>query len=206
MGARAVSGRTMAESTPAFSPLPRPPAGAPHVVLIVLDDLGFAQLGCFGSDIDTPAIDAIAAGGLRYNRFHVTSLCARRRARVCSPGATTTRSGMGFLTDIPIGLPGYDARIPRSAGTLPRILRDARLQHVRRRQVASRAALGAERVGAVRPLAARPRLRALLRLPQRRHQSMDAGAGARQRLHRAAGHAGERLPPDRGSRRRRPSA
>jgi arylsulfatase len=124
MRSQAVMGRTMAETTPAFEPLPRPPAGAPNVVLIVLDDLGFAQLGCFGSDIATPAIDGVAARGLRLNRFHVTALCSPTRACLLT-GRNHHAVGMGFLTDIPIGLPGYHARIPRSAGTLPRILRDA---------------------------------------------------------------------------------
>jgi len=64
MRRRAVLGRTMAESTAAFEPFPRPPDGAPHVVLILLDDLGFAQLGCFGSDVETPAIDGVAADAL----------------------------------------------------------------------------------------------------------------------------------------------
>jgi arylsulfatase A-like enzyme len=123
MRPKAVLGRTMAESTPAFEPLPRPPAGAPNVVLIVLDDLGFAQLGCFGSDIATPAIDAVSARGLRMNRFHVTSLCSPTRACLLT-GRNHHAVGMGFLTDVPIGLPGYNARIPRSAGTLPRLLRD----------------------------------------------------------------------------------
>ena len=124
MRARAITGRTMAESTAAFDPKPRPPAGAPNVVLIVLDDLGFAQLGCFGSDIATPSIDAVAANGLRMNRFHVTSLCSPTRACLLT-GRNHHAVGMGFLTDIPIGLPGYHARIPRSAIALPRILRDS---------------------------------------------------------------------------------
>jgi arylsulfatase len=102
----------------------RPPDGAPNVVLIVLDDLGFAQLGCFGSDIATPAIDALAAGGVRCNRFHVTSLCSPTRACLLT-GRNHHAVGMGFLTDVPVGLPGYNARIPRSAATLPRLLRDS---------------------------------------------------------------------------------
>lgn len=116
-------GRTVAESTPAFDPLPRPPAGAPNVVVIVLDDLGFAQLGCFGGDVDTPVIDGLAAGGLRYRSFHVTALCSPTRACVLT-GRNHHNVGMGFLTDIPTGFPGYDGRIPRSAATLPRILKD----------------------------------------------------------------------------------
>ncbi len=116
-------GRTVAESTPAFDPLPKPPAGAPNVVVIVLDDLGFAQLGCFGGDVDTPVIDGLAAGGLRYPSFHVTALCSPTRACVLT-GRNHHQVGMGFLTDIPIGFPGYDGRIPRSAATMPRILKD----------------------------------------------------------------------------------
>jgi arylsulfatase A-like enzyme len=116
-------GRTVAESTPSFDPLPRPPEGAPHVVVIVLDDLGFAQLGCFGGDVETPVIDRLAAGGLRYRSFHVTALCSPTRACVLT-GRNHHAVGMGFLTDIPIGFPAYNGRIPRSAATLPRILRD----------------------------------------------------------------------------------
>jgi arylsulfatase len=124
MTPRARIGRTIAQSEPAFSPLPKPRAGAPNVVMVVLDDLGFAQLGCFGSDIATPAIDRLAVGGLRYNRFHVTALCSPTRACLLT-GRNHHAVGMGFLTDVPIGFPGYDGRIPRSAGTLPRLLRDA---------------------------------------------------------------------------------
>lgn len=121
---RAVIGRTMAESTPAFPRAPRPPTGAPNVVLVVLDDLGFGQLGCFGSDLATPTIDRLAADGARYNRFHVTSLCSPTRACLLT-GRNHHAVGMGFLTDVPTGFPGYDGRIPASAATLPRILRDA---------------------------------------------------------------------------------
>ncbi|HEY6698703.1 MAG TPA: arylsulfatase [Acidimicrobiales bacterium] len=114
---------TIAESTPEFPSRPHPPQGAPHVLVIVLDDLGFAQLGCFGSDIDTPAIDGLAAGGLRYNRFHVTSLCSPTRACVLT-GRNHHAVGMGFLADLPTGFPGYSGRIPPSAATLARILRE----------------------------------------------------------------------------------
>ena len=117
-------GPTIRQSTPTFAPLPRPPAGAPNVLVIVLDDLGFAQLGCFGSDIATPAIDGLAAGGLRYSRFHVTALCSPTRACLLT-GRNHHAVGMGFVADLPIGFPGYNGRIPRSAATLPRLLRDA---------------------------------------------------------------------------------
>jgi arylsulfatase A-like enzyme len=102
----------------------RPPAGAPNVVAVVLDDVGFAQLGGFGSDIATPHLDRLARNGLRYNRFHVTALCTPTRAAFLT-GRNHHAVGMGFLADIPLAYPGYTARLPRSAATLPRLLRDA---------------------------------------------------------------------------------
>ncbi|MBX6391298.1 MAG: arylsulfatase, partial [Frankia sp.] len=101
----------------------RAPDGAPNVVVILLDDLGFAQFGCFGSDIATPAVDRLAAGGLRYNRYHVTALCSPTRASLLT-GRNHHAVGMGFLADLPTNAPGYTARIPRSAAALPRLLRD----------------------------------------------------------------------------------
>jgi arylsulfatase A-like enzyme len=124
MTERATIGRTIAESTPAFTPPTRPPSGAPNVVLVVLDDLGFGQLGSFGSDLATPNLDRLAAEGLRYNRFHVTALCSPTRACLLT-GRNHHAVGMGFLTDVPTGFPGYNGRIPASAAALPRILRDA---------------------------------------------------------------------------------
>jgi arylsulfatase A-like enzyme len=117
-------GFTAADSTPRFPREPKPPAGAPNVVVIVLDDTGFAQLGAFGSDIATPHIDALASGGAPFTRFHVTSLCSPTRASFFT-GRNHHAVGMGFLADIPLGFPGYHARLPRSAAPLPRLLRDA---------------------------------------------------------------------------------
>ena len=96
----------------------------PNVVIVVLDDLGFAQLGCYGSDVATPNIDALAGGGLRYNAFHVTAICSSTRACVLT-GRNHHSVGMGFIPEMPLRYPGYSGRIPRSAGTLPRLLRDA---------------------------------------------------------------------------------
>jgi arylsulfatase A-like enzyme len=115
-------GRTLRQSTPWFPERPRP-AGAPNVVVVLLDDTGFAQLGPFGSDIETPTIDRLAAEGLRYNRFHVTALCSPSRASLLT-GRNHHAVGMGFLCDMPTGFPGYSCRLPRSAATLARILRD----------------------------------------------------------------------------------
>ena len=107
-----------------MSAVRRAPQGAPNVVLVLLDDLGFAQVGCYGSDIATPVIDRLAAGGLRYNRFHVTALCSPTRAALLT-GRNHHAVGMGFLADLPTSVPGYTARIPASAPSLPRLLRQA---------------------------------------------------------------------------------
>lgn len=73
-------GRTVAESRPWFDEPPHPGEAAPDMVVILLDDTGFAQLGCYGSDIDTSHVDALAANGLRFTNFHVTPLCSPTRA------------------------------------------------------------------------------------------------------------------------------
>ena len=118
-----VIGRRVRDSRPWFAPRPKP-AGSPNVVVILLDDTGFAQLGPFGSDVATPNIDRLAAEGLRYNRFHVTALCSPSRASLLT-GRNHHSVGMGFLADIAMGFPGYTTRIPRSAATLAAILRAA---------------------------------------------------------------------------------
>lgn len=116
-----VIGRTRAESEPWWPPPPRPPDGAPNVLLVVLDDVGFAQLGCYGSDIETPTLDRLAAGGLQYTSFHTTALCSPTRACVLT-GRNHHACGMGRVIDLSTGFPGYDARIPRSCGFLPEVL------------------------------------------------------------------------------------
>ena len=95
--------------------------GSPNVVVIVLDDVGFAQLGCFGSDLDTPTLDGVAARGLRFTNFHTTALCSPTRASLLT-GRNHHAVGMGRITDLATGFPGYDGRIPRSAGFLPEML------------------------------------------------------------------------------------
>src|SRR5260221_7061184 len=107
-----VIGPTWRESTPWWPPEPSPPAGAPNVLLVVLDDVGFAQLGCYGSDIATPNIDGLASGGVRLANFHTTSLCSPTRACLLT-GRNHHRNGMGRIADLALGYPGYSGRIPR---------------------------------------------------------------------------------------------
>jgi arylsulfatase len=114
----------MSETTPDFLAYRRPPDGAPNILLVVLDDVGFAQLGCYGSPIETPHIDRLAGGGLRYQRFHVTAICSSTRAALLS-GRNHHAVGVGMTMETPLGFPGYTGRIPPSAALLPRVLRDA---------------------------------------------------------------------------------
>jgi arylsulfatase A-like enzyme len=117
-------GRDWRDSEPWWPPVPAPPPAAPNIVLVVLDDVGFAQLGCYGSDIGTPVLDGLAAGGVRLANFHTTSLCSPTRACLLT-GRNHHRSGMGRVADLAVGFPGYWGRPPRENGYLSEILRAA---------------------------------------------------------------------------------
>src|ERR671931_2452770 len=110
-------------SEPWWPPEPQPPAGAPNVLVIVLDDVGYAQLGCYGSDIETPNIDRLAANGVRLSNFHTTALCSPTRACLLT-GRNHHRNGMGRVADLAIGFPGYSGRIPLEHTFLSQVLRD----------------------------------------------------------------------------------
>src|SRR3954468_13305423 len=97
-------------------------AGSPNVMVIVLDDLGFAHLGCYGSDLATPNIDRLAARGLRFTNFHTTAICSPTRACLLT-GRNHHRVGMGMLPDLPTNFPAYSGVMPKSAATLAQILR-----------------------------------------------------------------------------------
>ena len=115
-------GRDWRDSEPWWPPDPAPPEGAPNVALIVLDDVGFAQLGCYGSEIRTPVIDGLAASGVRLTNFHTTALCSPTRACLLT-GRNHHRSGMGRVADLAMGYPGYSGTPPRENGFLSEILR-----------------------------------------------------------------------------------
>ena len=115
-------GRTVGESTPWWPEPSGAPAGAPDVVLVVLDDVGFSQLGCYGSPIATPAMDSLAAGGIRLSSFHVTPLCSPTRAALLT-GANHHAVGMGMVANWDTGFPGYRGRLPAHALTLADHLR-----------------------------------------------------------------------------------
>jgi arylsulfatase len=96
--------------------------GAPNVIVVVFDDLGFAHLGSYGSDLSTPNIDRLAARGLRFTNFHTTAICSPTRACLLT-GRNHHRVGMGMLPDLPTNFPAYSGVMPRSAATLAQILR-----------------------------------------------------------------------------------
>lgn len=96
----------------------------PNVIMIVLDDTGFAELGCYGSAIATPNFDRIAQNGIRFNNFHTTAWCAPTRACLLT-GRNHHSVGMGFFPHVELEHAGYTGRIPKSAGTLARVLRDS---------------------------------------------------------------------------------
>ena len=119
-----IIGRDWRDSEPWWPPEPAPPDGASNIVLVVLDDVGYAQLGCYGSDIQTPVLDGLAAGGVKLANFHTTALCSPTRACLLT-GRNHHRSGMGRIADLAIGYPGYWGKPPRENGYLSEILRAA---------------------------------------------------------------------------------
>ena len=120
---RGTVGRTIAESdAPQFPGLVRPPAGAPNIVVILIDDVGYGQFGTFGGQTPTPGLDRLAAEGLRYTRFHTTALCSPTRAALLT-GRNHHSVSTGVITEAATGYDGYTGLIPRSAGTVSEVLR-----------------------------------------------------------------------------------
>ena len=189
-------------SEPWWPPVSTPPEGAPNVVLVVLDDVGFAQLGCYGSDIDTPVIDGLAAEGIRLTNFHTTALCSPTRACLLT-GRNHHRSGMGRVADLAIGFPGYWGRPPRENGFLSEILRANGYAtyavgkwHLSPEEETNMATSRAH-------VAPRPRVRPLVRVPRRGDTPVRACALPRQPQRPAAACRRGRVPPERGPRRPR---
>jgi len=116
-------GRTLAESTPWWRPRVTAPEGAPNVVVILLDDVGFSDFGCYGGEIRTPNIDALAEGGLRMAGYTTVPMCAPARAALLT-GKDPHSVGCGWLTHANPGYPGYQAaEISRDAPTMAELLR-----------------------------------------------------------------------------------
>ena len=97
---------------PPIEPL-RPPAGAPNVLIILIDDAGFGASSAFGGPCHTPTAERLAAGGLKFNRFHTTALCSPTRQALLT-GRNHHSVGMGGITEIATGSPGYTSVLPNT--------------------------------------------------------------------------------------------
>ena len=111
------------DSVPDWSPFepPKAPDGAPNVVYIVLDDVGFSAMSCYGGPIETPNIERIAADGIRYTQWHTTALCSPTRSCLLT-GRNHTRNSMACITEAAVGFPNASGTIPPENGMLPEIL------------------------------------------------------------------------------------
>jgi arylsulfatase len=107
----------LVDSTPAWPPQVMPPEGAPNVLLILTDDVGFAAPSTFGGVIPTPALDDVAQAGLRYTQFHTTALCSPSRSALLT-GRNHHAVGFGNISELSGGFPGYNAIIPPEAQTI----------------------------------------------------------------------------------------
>ena len=116
-------GRTFAASESWWPPRTEAPEGAPNVVLVLVDDLGFSDLGCYGSEIPTPNIDSLAERGVRYGNFHVAPLCSPTRAALLT-GRNSHSAGVGFVAHVNPGFPGYVSQLPDNQPTLAEVFRE----------------------------------------------------------------------------------
>lgn len=114
-------GLTYADSTPCPIETVKAPKGSPNVVFLVLDDIGYGGLGCFGGPVDTPNIDRLAQGGLRYTNFHTTGICSPTRACMLT-GRNLHSVGVGSLMEFASGYPGYTTYLSKEAATMPEML------------------------------------------------------------------------------------
>ena len=186
------------DSEPDWSPFepPKAPDGAPNVLYIVLDDVGFSAMSCYGGPIETPNIDRIVDAGVRYTQFHTTALCSPTRSCLLT-GRNHTRNSMACITEAAIGFPNASGTIPPENGMLSEILGERGWNtymvgkwHLCPTDEMNLAAHAAQ-------LADRPRLRALVRVPRRRDEPVVSRPRLRQPPGRPAEAAGGGLPPHR---------
>jgi len=114
--------RSIQDSEPWWKPVPAARPGSPNIVVIYMDDLGYADIGCFGSEIETPNIDAIASRGLRFNHYTTHPICSPARAALLT-GRNAHSVNTGWLANNVGGFPGYSGELPLAAATLPEALR-----------------------------------------------------------------------------------
>ena len=116
-------GETYRDSTPDYPQPVTAPKGAPNVLLVLLDDVGFGMCSTFGGPVPTPHLDKLAKNGLIYNQFHTTALCSPTRAALLT-GRNHHSCGTGVIIEMGTGYPGYTGIIPRSTSVVAQTLRD----------------------------------------------------------------------------------
>lgn len=117
-------GRTAADSTPSWPTATAPAPGSPNIVVVLIDDMGYSDIGPFGSEIETPTLDRLAAQGIRMTNYHTTPLCSPSRAALLT-GLNPHRAGYGFVANADPGYPGLRLELADDVQTLPEILRGA---------------------------------------------------------------------------------
>ena len=116
-------GRTIAGSEPWWPPRPRAAAKAPNVVVVLVDDMGYSDIGCFGSEIVTPNLDRLATEGARYTNFHVNSMCSPTRAALLT-GRNSHAAGVSYVAHADPGFPGQAMELADDVSTVAEVLRD----------------------------------------------------------------------------------
>jgi arylsulfatase len=120
-------GRVFATSEPWWPQRKRAREGAPNIVVMMCDDIGYSDIGCYGSEIPTPNLDRLAAEGLRFTDYHSTPMCSPTRASLLT-GLEAHRAGVGHVAHSDPGFPGYAMELTPFAPTLPELLREAGYQ------------------------------------------------------------------------------
>ena len=161
------------------------PEGAPNVVIVLIDDIGFGHSSAFGGPCQMPTCEKLANNGLRFNRFHTTALCSPTRTALLT-GRNHHVNNAGAIMELATAFPGNTGVRPESVAPLAEILRHERLQHRGLRQVPRDAAVGSLGLGAVRSLADALGVRQVLRLHRRRNEPVGAGDLRRRRPRRGA--------------------
>ena len=175
----------------------RPPAGAPNVLIVLIDDAGFGASSAFGGPCQTPNFEKLAASGLKYNRFHTTALCSPTRQAMLT-GRNHHSAGMGGITEIATSAPGYNSLLPNTMLAACANAEAERLLDLAVWQVPRSAGLADQPHGAVRSLAdGRRRVRVFLRFHRWRDQPVVSGAVRRHDADRAGEDARRGLSPDR---------
>ncbi len=116
-------GETFQDSTPDFPQPVKAPAGAPNVLIVLLDDVGFGMCSTFGGPVPTPHLDKLAQNGLIYNRFHTTALCSPTRGALLT-GRNHHSCATGVIIEMGTGYPGYTGVIPKNTSVVAQVLRD----------------------------------------------------------------------------------